>query len=369
MNQLIAHYVHSDNKFASGYIFFMNNVMKEYKHIFITNKKTNLKSNVEDAKMLFITKSRDILVNKEVRSILGKCDKFIISGVFSNTSYVSLLPQSILRKTYLHFWGADFYDLRDVPNMSYFKKNGLKLFLWKRIYHVTKKILLRRCAAVITLIEEDYDELTKISGINKYNFTAPMPGDGSGKKYILNNKNIKKKSPPYLILVGNSATKTNRHIEALSLLEKYSNEDINIICPLSYGDKEYAKQVLEYGRKIFGTKFISLDKFIPKDEYIEMLARVEVAVFNNDRQQGMGNISKLLSMGCKLYLREDTSMWKAYLRRSYSLYSINNINEEDFSTFISFPVAKAKKNNKVFEKITDPSIRYTAWKRVFDYSG
>ena len=53
-----------------------------------------------------------------------------------------------------------------------------------------------------------------------------------------------KKSPPkdekqiINILIGNSATETNNHIEVLDLLSKFKNEDIKIYVPLSYGDME-----------------------------------------------------------------------------------------------------------------------------------
>jgi dTDP-N-acetylfucosamine:lipid II N-acetylfucosaminyltransferase len=365
MSQLIVHYVATD-KFTSGYIFYMHKIMQDYRHIFVIDKRSIIKSNVVNAEKLFISNPWDILTNKYVRKILDECHKFIVSGVFDNAVFIPFLPHRILTKTYLHFWGGDFYCLRNKADMPFLKKKGPKSYIKRNIYFTTKRMCIRKCAAVITLIEEDYDELVKISGISKHHLVAPMPGDGSGKKAVETLDNIKKQVAPHLIQVGNSATESNRHIEALSLLEKYSDENIEIICPLSYGDKEYAKQVVDYGIKLFGTKFVPLNGFMPKDEYFALLARVEVAVFNNDRQQAMGNISKLLSMGCKVYLRNDTSMWRAYLRRGYSIHNIDKIYSEGFSAFVSFSKEEASKNKRAYLEAIDPSIGYNAWKSVFD---
>lgn len=365
MSQLIAHYVAKD-KFTSGYIFYMHNTMQGYRHVFIIDKHSMIKNNVVDADILFISKPSSILTNKDVIKALGECDKFIVSGVFENAVFIPFLPYRILIKTYLHFWGGDFYCLRNKADITFLRRKGFKSFIKRNIYFIAKRVCIRKCLAVIMLIEEDYDELVKISGISKHFLVAPMPGDGSGKKVVKILDNIKKQETPHLIQIGNSATESNRHIEALSLLKRYSDENIEIICPLSYGDKEYAKQVVKHGTKLFGSKFIPLNNFIPKDEYFALLARVKVAVFNNDRQQAMGNISKLLAMGCKVYLRNDTSMWRAYLRRGYSVYDIDNICSEDFSTFISFSKKEAFKNNKAYLEAINPSITYNAWKNVFD---
>lgn len=363
MNKLIVHYIASD-KFTSGYISYMHNNIKEYRHIFITDKSAIIKNNADGAEILFISRPSSILTNKNIRKMLDKCDKFIVSGVFDKTVYIPFLSCRILLKTYLHFWGGDFYCLRDKADRQYLKKKGLKLYIRRKIYFIIKKLLIQKCAAVITLIEEDYDELVRITGISKHHLVAPMPGgDGYSIKAA---DNIKKHVEPHLIQVGNSATESNHHIDVFKLLKKYSEENIKIICPLSYGNKEYAKQIADYGIKLFGSKFVPIKSVLPEDEYFNLLAKVEVAVFNNDRQQAMGNIIKLLSMGCKVYMRNGTSMWKAYKRQGFSVYNIDDINSENFSSFISFSEDEASQNKKAYLKTIDPVAIYNAWKRVFE---
>jgi len=45
---------------------------------------------------------------------------------------------------------------------------------------------------------------------------------------------------------------------------------------------------------IFREKFKPLVDFIPFDEYLNLLAKVDIAIFNHKRQQTMGNITTLL---------------------------------------------------------------------------
>ena len=57
------------------------------------------------------------------------------------------------------------------------------------------------------------------------------------------------------ILVGNSATITNRHEEIFNLLTNLENKEFEIYCPLSYGDKIYANKIIQLGKLLFKNDF------------------------------------------------------------------------------------------------------------------
>ncbi|HHX57499.1 MAG TPA: TDP-N-acetylfucosamine:lipid II N-acetylfucosaminyltransferase [Clostridiales bacterium] len=360
MHQIIAHYV-SESMFAHGYINYMQNVMKDYEHVFITGNSLNRNCCVKQANIIQISKDWEILTNSDVRKVLYSCDKLIVTGIFSKASYLALILKSFFGKTYPQFWGGDFYNIRD--NDETYKEEGFIKWLKKKIVNTIKKVCIIRCTAVVTLIEEDYDELEKITGIRKRHYVASVPDDGIGGLPVLK---MKDQSFPVIILLGNSATETNHHIDALDMLKKFSKENIEIICPLSYGSREYAERVIEYGKKYFNAKFIPLINLIPKDEYLKLLSDVRIAMFNNDRQQGMGNISRLLATGCKVYLKNDTSMWSFYKNRGYSVNDIDNIKSLDFDELVSFSQSNAIHNNGIFLQYSDPTILYNSWKRIFE---
>ena len=69
-------------------------------------------------------------------------------------------------------------------------------------------------------------------------------------------------------------------------------------------------------------------------EYASLLATCSSGIFDNNRQQGMGNISLLLYLGKKVYIREDTAMWGTYSERGFHVYSFNElINSNSLSLF------------------------------------
>jgi hypothetical protein len=54
-----------------------------------------------------------------------------------------------------------------------------------------------------------------------------------------------------------------------------------------------------------------MTEFLTADRYLEFLGRIDIAIFNHRRQQGMGNIITLLGLGKKVYLRKDTTSGSA----------------------------------------------------------
>lgn len=101
------------------------------------------------------------------------------------------------------------------------------------------------------------------------------------------------------IMVGHSATPTCCHLETFKMLKSYTGK-IKIFCPLSYpDDKKYIQQVTEAGSELFGNDFVPLTEFMSYDKYVEFLNDMDIGIFNNNRQQGMGNITNLLYLGKK----------------------------------------------------------------------
>ena len=67
-----------------------------------------------------------------------------------------------------------------------------------------------------------------------------------------------------------------------------ARKDIQIICPLSDGNKEYAEAVINKGKEIFGCNFKPLQEFIPFEQYLDIVSKIDVAIFKHDRQQAIG---------------------------------------------------------------------------------
>lgn len=105
------------------------------------------------------------------------------------------------------------------------------------------------------------------------------------------------------ILVGNSATATNNHLEAFELIRQRVRLDgRRLVVPLSYGDPAYAELVTHVGRKTFGDAFVPLREFIAKDAYLALLNGCGIVVMNHVRQQALGNIVIGGLIGARVFL-------------------------------------------------------------------
>jgi hypothetical protein len=104
------------------------------------------------------------------------------------------------------------------------------------------------------------------------------------------------------ILVGNSATPENNHIDTLQLIHKVANSERKIICPLSYGQPSYGEAIATEGRKLFGSRFIPLRQFMDAESYTTALHSCSIAAMNHIRQQALGNILMMLWMGAHVFL-------------------------------------------------------------------
>ena len=149
------------------------------------------------------------------------------------------------------------------------------------------------------------------------------------------------------ILIGNSADPSNNHVEILERLRAFKEQNITIYAPLSYGDMQYAQKVVEVGKDYFGDKFNPLMNFLPYDEYIGFLGSVDIAIFNHERQQAMGNTVTLLGLGKKVYLRRDTTSWDMFARNGLVVFDVANIELTRLDEN-----AKMKNRNLVREKFS-----------------
>lgn len=348
----IVHIIYRD-KFTDGYINFMNNYLSEYNHLFYTTDRGFDLKVTSDGKVIFLNSYND-LNNKENKSTLKSADIIIISGFFFVNQMKVFFNKKILNKTYFHLWGADFYCLA---------KNGS---IKRIISNFLRKYFLSNAAGVINLIPGDYEILCKYCTPKGKHFVAPMCDDGTTQKIVNELKNVKKEMNPYKIMVGNSATETNQHFEILHLLERFRDENIEIICPLSYGDKKYAELVIEEGNRIFENKFKPLLEYMDKKDYFKMIATSGVAIFNNNRQQAMGNINATLGLGCKVYIRSDTPMWKTFHSdRQYCIYRVEDIESMSFDEFIKIS-SDVKKNVDIYSDLNDVNKYVNQWVNVLE---
>lgn len=342
-------HIMSESTFAKPYIKFINENFDSKAHTFLLLSNNDEYFNNTDSNTHQIKKDKRsvLLMLKQIYS----SDKVILHSIFFPHIVLLLYLQPwLLKKCYWVVWGGDLYSYRN--QKAKFKS---------KIYEMMRRVIIRNMGGLITHIKGDYELAREWYGAKgKYYYSFMYPSN-LYKEYDLSNVN--KDNDKTYIQVGNSADPSNNHIEVFEKLLPYRDENIEIICPLSYGNKEYATEVIRKGKEMFGEKFNPLVDFMPFEEYLEVLAKIDIAIFNHKRQQAVGNITTLLGLGKKVYIRKDINTWK--FCKDLKL-NVNNIIDNDENILIPINFKCAINNSKIIQKEFSLSKLILDSKYIFD---
>lgn len=126
------------------------------------------------------------------------------------------------------------------------------------------------------------------------------------------------------ILIGNSRSYANNHLEIFSILSKFNIANRKVIVPLSYGNMKGIDSLVQNGKENLGDRFSPLLELMPLDEYNKMLSTCSVAIMNHYRQQAVGNIIALVYSGAKVYLSSQNTVYHFLKRIGCNVYSVEN---------------------------------------------
>ena len=284
-----------------------------------------------------------------IHSLLYSC---VIKYLFYNQSTIDF------NKVILVVWGGDIYN-------NNLEKSVLKTSD-KHVEEMKRKIL-QNIRNFMTFACGDYSYMQQMYSVSGMSYDCLYPSSVNVKYLDGIYHSDKEKRNKTVILLGNSATFTNQHVGALNLLSKYKEENIEIICPLSYGNDKYREMVIEYGNKIFGNKFMPILNYLTPEKYVEIINKADVAIFNNNRQQATANIEIMSYLGKKIYIRNDTSMWEHYVIRDKCAFeSVDDITFQSFQQFSENLSRNIDINRSYFKKIWDESYIKKLWDVVFD---
>ncbi len=183
-------------------------------------------------------------------------------------------------------------------------------------------VMINRFLAISTPIRDDFDAMrTHHPGLRAPFLDWNYWTEGFETGGALSSQGSKKRH----VLLGNSATPENNHVEALDLLSTCLPDDWYIYCPLSYGDKAYGDAIEEYGNVLFGDRFIALREYMPIETYSEIVSGCLIIVMNHVRQQALGNIILSLYAGSFVFLNEMSPIHAAMQRIGVDIETIDRL--------------------------------------------
>lgn len=148
--------------------------------------------------------------------------------------------------------------------------------------------------------------------------------------YGINNmlRHARREQAPALgqdILLGNSATLENNHADALPLLADAGGR--RVVCPLGYGDAEYARRIVALGHQQLGDAFVPLTGFVAAPDYADLMRSCGLVVMNHVRQQALGTIIAALCNGAKVFLRPENPLYGFLRGLEVRIFAIDALGE------------------------------------------
>jgi len=232
-------------------------------------------------------------------------------------------------------WGFDYYDLLS-ERLTLPKTSSLTGGVWRYgLRHLKKKYVTRSYAQKASLFSKikyfcpvlpaEYDMVKNnypnLPEYFEWNYGALIPDliPTECEGGIVDGQNI---------LIGNSATPSNNHLEVLNVVNDLDLGDRKIIMPLNYGEDYYRDKLLP----LLNDNIVPITDFVKRPDYIEILQSCSVVVMNHRRQQAFGTIVMMLYMGAKLYLRQENPLYHRLTQWGVSVYSIEELdnNTDDF---------------------------------------
>ncbi len=151
----------------------------------------------------------------------------------------------------------------------------------------------------------------------------------------------------------------------LNSLEKFKGENIRLYLPLSYGDKNYGDYVEARAKELFNDKAICIREMMSREDYMEYLSTIDIAIFNTTRQIGLGNISPMLYMEKKIYMPKDSVMYNFYRSQQVDIWDYNEIINFDYNEFTQ-PLRFKGGRKYIVDNELDLNHKIDMWNKVFE---
>lgn len=235
------------------------------------------------------------------------------------------------------FYGAELYSLRELQNIFlskstlHFKRynslSSLKAYaiyllqpiVWKlkkRIRPIQK--IKKACQKIDGFIWYNKDEYNQLNHL----FHNQLP------PFILFSVSNRVKKSQELknntkIIIGNSGSLFNNHIDAIKYIAQSSNK-YAMSLPINYGATDAYKNYLKGLARSKHMTIEFLEEKMEYKDYIEFINEHSTAVYSSYRQMGLGNIVIAIQCNLKIYLSEKNPTYPWLKGLGLHIFSLEN---------------------------------------------
>jgi dTDP-N-acetylfucosamine:lipid II N-acetylfucosaminyltransferase len=300
-----------DSKFSNSFYHNLLETRSESNNICI------VRSNLAELKYVDARLPFAALYSNRFEQLVGDTEKY--ETVFIHQFYPLMykwIAKHKFRNLQWIVWGTDLYNLPFIDYQFYGKATEkylkssvfrsdllylLKFYLTNRYF---KKSAYQKVNEVLTWMQSEYEfactHLPLKAGHRFFFYENDVP-------YHKLPRNIKPSEPKgkLRLLLGNSGTPTNNHIDAIRVLAQKKELDADIFIPLSYGDQNYIKFLKKNIPEYSHGKIHFIEQYMKFSDYADMLGSMDALIMNNIRPQGYGNVFMMMYLGKPIFMNAE----------------------------------------------------------------
>jgi dTDP-N-acetylfucosamine:lipid II N-acetylfucosaminyltransferase len=289
---------------------------------------------------------------------INECDAVVIHQM---TPFIARIVPFIRKRVVVVWsgWGADYYSfLPGIEDKLYFSQtkaiskniknpsaNLIKSSLKTVIHKAFDPLMLRRINIFSSPIPCDFYKLKESLRFFKAEYAQINYGSVE-KTFSVGIQTVSGDN----ILIGNSASLTNNHLEAFETIAKLDISKRKIIVPLSYGDRDYKNFVIGKGYDYFGDNFQPITDFVSLAEYNRLIASCSIAIMNHKRQQALANIGTLLLAGTKVFLNKENPIYEFFTTRKATIFNTTELDTTNKELFRPLSNNEIENNRQVLSE-------------------
>jgi len=334
-NKLNIIHIHTDYKFVRGSTIYYGEYFENT--IIIIQNNTPYEGPFKDTALLLGHSSKDI--NKIVKICIN-ADLVILYDLDKVKSKIVLkLPHDI--RIAWRFFG---YELYGKQLLSYISKNSRlvlginKIPLHKHFINILRKGFnlikygrqddglfynaIKRITYFLALSPEEYDDLANHWDDLPEFLKLPLAVIPNNPNAL--NLNIEKERKKPVVIIGNSKSVYNNHLDIIRLIDQESNKyNFNFTILFNYGqENNYSDAV----RKATSQKnyYTIVEEFIPFEDFNFLYKKATALVINGYRQMALFNIFLGLQNGVKIYLNNRNIILQWLAKEGFYVFTVED---------------------------------------------
>lgn len=353
-----------DTNFTSGIVQFYERYFSDAGHticyIVSPGKVSPLNLSMKIKQIEYKSKGGKVSRFKDFIRLLREYDYIVLHnmGCLDNfTGLVYLLPKRIYKKKIIWIeWGGDLYTTEN-----------------RKIKEILRNRVKESVKAVVAIFPPDADVYRRKFPYSKAKiFYAPYCGATIAnyykESYPQSSLAVHPKGEPIFVQIGNNAKEAQHHIEVLEALSRYKNDNIAVFLPIVYGGSaEYVNKVQSRAEALFPGKTYILREMMERKQYYDLLKKVDIAIFNTERQIGLGNLHFLIWKKAKIFMNHVNPMYDFFQNQGITICDYNEIKDLSFEDFCR-PQKDydEEKFNQYINSHTNMEERIKSWRTIYD---